>query len=136
MATVFDAKSLFILALLAVTAFFVLAAKNGNLVNDVQNISMTISHAEAKHGEDAVEARQCFENGHGADVYYYKTDTRSVGLCVIPGKGLAIRVFEKINQKWEEITAYIKEGEFTKDAALSFADNDMGTYGYISYIKP
>jgi hypothetical protein len=98
-----------------------------------------ISHATTKHNEAAIVARNCIDR-HGMDMFYFKSDDRGVQLCFINLNGtsfefLGIRVLEKINGKWEELTAYINEDVTTVDQAISFAEQDFGRYGWIDYVK-
>lgn len=93
-----------------------------------------VSHAVEKHKEEAIATRDCIDRG-GADIVYFKTDDRAVQLCLIPGRGLGIRPMEKIKGVWQELTGYINQDVTSIDGALGYAEQDMGKYGWISYIK-
>lgn len=100
---------------------------------------LALSHA-TKHRGDAITTRNCIDK-NGVDLSYFKTDTRNVQLCFIgldaTGKftALGIRVLEKINGKWEELTSYMNRDITTLEGAVGYADMDMGSYGYISFVK-
>ena len=100
---------------------------------------LLISHGVAKHRMDAVLTRNCLDK-YGIDFSYFKTDTRNVQLCLIEPKedgfyALGIRVLEKINGKWEELTAYVNRNITTIDGAIDYMEVDMGKYGYVSFIR-
>jgi hypothetical protein len=100
----------------------------------------SISHAAIKHGVDAMSTNLCLDK-NGADLIYNKTDTRKVQLCFIgldesgKFKKLGIRVLEKISGKWEEITRFSNDNITNVNDAVGFAENDMGKYGWIDYVK-
>jgi hypothetical protein len=101
-----------------------------------------ISHAIQRHKEEAVIARTCIDQ-QGVDFIYRKWDDRiAVQLCFIQPDGngnfskLAIRVLVKVGSKLEEITAYTDANITTLEKAVAFIDEEINTYGYISWIKP
>lgn len=101
----------------------------------------SISHAVPKHQQDAIQARSCLEK-FGPDVIYSPlgNDARRIKLCLIPPgepgkKGTAIQVWEKILGQWKELTGFIDESITTEDALISWAEQDMGKYGWWAYAK-
>jgi hypothetical protein len=93
------------------------------------------SHAEIKHKDEALLARNCLDK-NGPNIIYNKSDTRKVRLCLMPDKsGLAIQVLDLIDKKWEEITAYVNPSVDDLNGALGYAEEDMGKYGWIAWQK-
>ena len=96
-----------------------------------------ISHAVLKHKDDAALSLDCFENNPRLKITVVKPDNenRRVELCLIEDKYMAIRVSEKINGKFEELTRYIDRSYKTVDKMIDYAEVEMGKYGWMDYIS-
>jgi hypothetical protein len=94
-------------------------------------ISFNVSHGDIKHLSDAELARQCNKL---PDLRYEKIEAtkgdKRINLCLIDKVGLGIQVLAKIGGKWEEITSYINHQILTPEELISYAESDMGKYGY------
>jgi hypothetical protein len=99
-------------------------------------ISYDLSHGDSKHGEDADIARTCIEK-YGADLTYARDDVRRIQICLITdGKvGIAVQVLEKIQGKWQELTSFCNWDITTIQEVAGFVEEDMGKYGWITYVK-
>ena len=97
----------------------------------VGQILVEQSHAVLKHGLDATTSiRQCIDKN--GPVMTVKVDmTRFIQLCQVDGK-FGLRVLDKVNNVWQERTAYFK------DALKNFSDvcKWMDQNGYTKWTKP
>ena len=137
-------KGISILGFLAVIVFGVMSMTAAPITKSKEQvysdltaqINYEISHGETKHGGDSELARSCIKK-YGADLTYSRDDTRRITLCLITdGKvGLAVQVVEKIQGKWQELTAFCNWDVTTIEAAIGFAEQDMGKYGMFTFVK-
>jgi hypothetical protein len=108
--------------------------------SNILQIGYTYSHATFKHMSDLELADKCLSNSKYKLTYekgnFLETlfGDRRINLCLEPGKFIVIQVIEKINGHWEEITKYIDENYKTIEDMEAYALNDMGKYGYYTYI--
>ncbi len=101
-----------------------------------------IYHGVVKHSEDANKVLNCL-NQNGPELSYNKPDDLKVSLCWIKEKNqkgedqnvLGIHVQAKIAGKLENITSFINRNISTQYDMISFAEEDMGNYGWFSYAK-
>lgn len=67
------------------------------------------THALERHGSDAVEIRRCI-NEQGAQQVWKKTGSdRWLLLCQLLDNRWGIQIVQKIGDKYEEITAFVRE---------------------------
>jgi len=66
-------------------------------------------HATVKHGIWADRVRQCIDNGGTQQIWLRPDDNRWLRLCEVNPGYWGIQVLEKVNEKWEEVTAYVRQ---------------------------
>jgi hypothetical protein len=99
-----------------------------------------VSHALTKHYEDSIVAQYCLDNHPELKLTVVKPDNnnRKVELCLIPGEngftGMAIRVMEKIDGKYEELTKYVNWDIKTIEGLIAYAESEACNWGWFSFI--
>jgi len=101
-----------------------------------------VYHGIVKHSEDANKVLNCLDK-NGPELSYNKPDDIKVSLCWINEKDkdgndknvLGIHVQAKVLGKLENITSFINRNISTQYDMISFAEEDMGNYGWFSYAK-
>lgn len=77
-------------------------------------VKTSISHAVEKHGEEAVQVRNCLDSGKAFQVWKNKSTKHLAEVCFIDQgefERWGIRISKQINGIFEEITAFIEEGD-------------------------
>ena len=111
-----NSMSLVWLALLALIACAYLAVASAKPVQ-------VYTHAEAKHGQDAVAVRDCLYD-KGAFAVYQKSDGRIIRLCEVEEGKFGLQVLEPDeNGTLHEITAYIKNKMTHIEQVLNYLKN-------------
>lgn len=95
-----------------------------------QQVLLEQSHAVPKHGSDALTIRKCIDN-NGPAMTLKVDASRFIQLCQVDGR-FGLRVLDKVNNVWQERTAYFK------DAMKNFSDvvKWMDQNGYTKWTKP
>lgn len=101
-----------------------------------------ITHS-VKHSDSAL-AQSCFDK-YGTDFTYAKEDEQKrVEFCMVPlpnskepgrFERAALRVSVKIKGQWIEITKFTDSRFTSIQTAMDFAEEDMGTHGYFTFVK-
>lgn len=100
-----------------------------------------ISHAVSKHSLDAVIAKNCFDKyGNSIVVVKPENNNRRIELCLLPDdnglfKGMAIRVSEKVDGYFQEITRYMDYNIKTINGMIDYAECEAGSWGWLDFIK-
>jgi hypothetical protein len=80
------------------------------------------SHAIARHAQDAVNARRCFDERGNSQRWYNPFRDNYVLVCV-EGDNLYLRVVRRIRGKLEELTSYRKDGYHTLEDLGKYLDD-------------
>lgn len=75
-------------------------------------IGYGFSHGVTKHEEEAIITRNCLDN-NGPNMVFQKTRNanRFLRICQIDDNLWGIQIVDKIGKKFEEVTAFFREGD-------------------------
>jgi hypothetical protein len=95
-------------------------------------IGLSISHAEARHGSDALTVRNCLENNGPDLIFDNPTRGTKMVVCYLDDNHYGIQIIRKVNGKWEEVTAFIRRNAKSWDDLLDWAE---GTGAHLRWLK-
>lgn len=84
-------------------------------------VDLSISHAEERHGEAALVARQCYERNStrfynpmtGRSALVCKTDSGKFGVIILDDMGREVTAFLKDKcRRWEQIVRYMRNAGY------------------------
>ncbi|HFC08423.1 MAG TPA: hypothetical protein ENJ54_01010 [Chloroflexi bacterium] len=67
----------------------------------------TSQHAVERHGSEAIAIRQCVQNGSSIRRFWRLRNGRYAVMCKLPDGKWGIEIFERLRQKWQEVTAFV-----------------------------
>jgi len=73
-------------------------------------VDTTRSHAEQRHGQDAIAVRNCIDSGNVHSTWWTPRTGNYIQVCNLNGDDhtWGIRVLRRAGKGWEEITAFIR----------------------------
>lgn len=110
---------LVIVLLLGVVAMIVSPAFSQAVEDMAHSVAMKFSHADEKHGEDAVVARQCFNNANSIKMYN-PTTKRTSFVCLTDTGKYGIVILEETG---EEVTAFLKNKMKSLEQVINYMKN-------------
>lgn len=89
-------------------------------------VGLSVSHGFERHGQYAIAVRNCISNGGTIQRWHNPETGRIARICQLEETVFGIQIIEKIDGKWQEITAFVKR----KMTRLCQVEKYMQNTGY------